>query len=344
MITIATTGGGTAGHVLPSIALYPELKKHFDRIIHVGGYGIEQDLIPKAGIKLYCTKNIKFDRKNLFNNLKIPFTLTAATMQAKKILKQENVSIVFGKGGYAMLPTIIGARKLNIPIVIHESDLHMGLANKLAKRFADLVLTSFPETEGGLFIGNPIRESIFNGNKEKVIRSLGLNRNKRTILFFGGSSGAEAINSVVFKIAKDLVAKLNVIHILGKREKRRLFLNGYHPLSYCDTIEDLYAISDVIVMRGGANSLQEATMLGKRIICIPLPKSKYSRGDQIDNAISYAKRGLIDLLPQEELNEEKLKEMIYSSLNKKEHPVNRDTPNKAIVKKILEVLNQSQRS
>ncbi|MBQ8178157.1 MAG: UDP-N-acetylglucosamine--N-acetylmuramyl-(pentapeptide) pyrophosphoryl-undecaprenol N-acetylglucosamine transferase [Clostridia bacterium] len=339
MTTIALTGGGTAGHILPCLALIPELKKHFIRIIHIGGDGMETELIPKAGIPLFQTKNVKFDRSNLLANLKIPFVLSAAATEAKNILKEQKVDVVFGKGGYAMLPTILGAHKLGIPIVIHESDYNMGLANKFASRYANAVLTSFPETKGGDYVGNPIRNSIFNGNKQRTIRSYDLNADKKTILIFGGSSGAKAINNVVFQTVKDLTEKYNVIHLVGKQEKRRLYMRGYVSIPYADNIEDLYAAADLIVIRGGANSLQEATMLGKRVVCIPLPKGSHSRGDQVDNALSYFNRGLIDVLPQEELTANALLKKIHTAINQKEHPITKDTPNGEIVKRIMDVIS-----
>ncbi len=339
MTTIALTGGGTAGHILPCLALVPELRKCFNRIIHIGGDGMETKLIPKAGIPFFQTKNIKFDRAHLLSNLKIPFVLSAASSKAANILKEQNVDIVFGKGGYAMLPTILGAHKLGIPIVIHESDYNMGIANKFASRYADLVLTSFPETNGGEFVGNPIRNCIFQGNKERIMRNFNLNPNKKSLLIFGGSSGAKAINNVIFQVVKELTEKYNVLHLVGNQEKRRLFMRGYVSFPYCDHIEDLYATADLIVMRGGANSLQEATMLGKRIICIPLPKGKYSRGDQVDNAKSYLKRGLIDMLLQEELTPKSLLDKISTNINQKERPIIKDTPNGEIVKRIMEVIN-----
>ena len=338
MSTIATTGGGTAGHVLPCVALFPDLKNNFERIIHIGGNGIEKDLIPSSGIDFFNTPVIKFDRAKLINNLKIPFVLSAATQEAKRILAREKVDVVFSKGGYASLPTVFGAKKLGIPIVIHESDYNMGLANRIASKYADLILTSFPETKGGICIGNPIRKEIFEGNKRKVLLKYDIDSSKKTILVFGGSSGAKAINDVIFKIAKDLTCSYNLIHIVGNQEKRRLFTKRYVAIPYANDIQDLYAIADIIIMRGGANSLQETTMLGKRVLCIPLPKSKYSRGDQIDNALSYYNRGLINILYQNELTGERLIQEINNALYQKEHPVKRDTPNGEIVKKIMELL------
>ena len=338
MPTIALAGGGTAGHVLPSLALISELKKNFDNIIYLGGDGMEQDLVPKNGIPFYQTSNIKFSRTHPLQNLKVPIVLKKASNEASKILKENNVDVVFGKGGYASLPALLGAKKLGIPTVIHESDFKMGLANKLASTFCNTVLTSFPETAGGVFVGTPIREEIFKGSNERATLKYNLKRTLPTILIFGGSSGAKAINDVIFKVAKELTAIGNVIHVTGKNERRKLYLEGYSSCAYADDINDLYAASDVVIMRGGANSLAEATALGKRIICIPLPKSKHSRGDQIDNANSYFKRGLIDLLPQEALTPQELLTRVHTLLKQKERPINKDTPNAKIVDKILEVL------
>ena len=342
MITIATTGGGTAGHVIPCVALFPDLKKRFDRIIHIGGNGMEKQLIPSYGIDFYETNVIKFDRTRLLSNLKIPFVLSAATREAKTILMREKVNVVFGKGGYASLPTILGAKKLGIPIVIHESDYNMGLANKLVSKYAHLILTSFPETKGGLYVGNPLRKEIFMGDKRKLFSKYCLDRNKKTILVFGGSSGARIINDVIFSLAKDLITEYNLIHLVGNNEKRRLFAQNYIALPYVNNMQDFFAIADIIIMRGGANSLQEVTSLGKRVICIPLPKSKSSRGDQIDNANSYYKRGLIDVLYQEDLTSQKLMQKINSIIQQKERPVCKDTPNQDIVKKIWDVFTLCQ--
>ncbi len=338
MITIATSGGGTGGHVTPCIALFPDLKKRFDKIIHLGGDGMEKTLIPPTGVPLFTTKTIKFDRANPFNNFKIPFVLSSALKEAKEILTSENVDVVFGKGGYASLPSILAAKRLNIPVVIHESDFNMGLANRFASKFASLVLTSFPETKGGVFVGNPIRERIFHGDKITAVKRYGLDITKPTLLVFGGSSGSAAINALIFKTAITLTKRFNLVHIVGSNEKTRLFLPNYVALSYADDIEDLYALSDVIIMRGGANSLQEATALGKRVICIPLPKSKHSRGDQEDNALSYEKRGLITILKQTDATEKSLIALIDTVMNQKERPQDKSTPNGEIVKKIMELV------
>lgn len=338
MTTIALTGGGTAGHILPAMALLPDLEQNFERIIHIGGDGMEKNLVPRYGIDFFRTDTIKFDRARPWKNVKIPFVLCIAVRQAKDILIREKVDVVFSKGGYCSLPTVIGANKLGIPVIVHESDYNMGLANRFASRYANSVLTSFPETKGGLYVGNPIRKEIFAGSREKALRTYGINKNKRTILIFGGSSGARAINDAVFKVIGSVNKQYNVIHIIGSKEKRRLFAKDYVSLPYVENMGDIYALADLIIMRGGANSLQETTALGKRIICIPLPKSKYSRGDQIDNAQSYHKRGLINILEQDKLTPETLVEQIEIAINQKEHPVCRDTPNGEIVKKIMELI------
>lgn len=336
MGTIALSGGGTAGHVMPCLALAEELAKYFDRIIYLGGNGMEKKIVTAAGIPFYETATVRLDRTNVLNNFRIPFTLSSASKEAKSILLNENVRAVFGKGGYAMLPACFGAKSLGIPLIIHESDYSMGLANKLCVSFASRVLTSFPETPGGICVGNPVRKEILNGNKQRALHKYGLNPSKPTVLVFGGSSGALAINEALYPILPSLTGIANVIHITGANDTAKVSAPGYFRIEYADDIADLYAVSKVIVMRGGANSLAEVTALGKRAICIPLPKSGSSRGDQAENALSYSKRGLINLLPQSDLTSEELLKRIEFELTAKDRkPILNDASLK-IVDYILE--------
>lgn len=334
--TIALTGGGTAGHVMPCIAVMEELAKYFDRIIYIGGDGMEKKIVSAAGIPFYQTATVRINKTNVLSNFKIPFALSSASKEAKSILLQENVQAVFGKGGYAMLPACFGAKSLGIPLIIHESDYSMGLANKLCVSFASRVLTSFPETPGGICVGNPVRKEILNGDKQRALHKYGLNPSKPTVLVFGGSSGALAINEALYPILPSLTGIANVIHITGANDTAKVSAPGYFRIEYADDIADLYAVSKVIVMRGGANSLAEVTALGKRAICIPLPKSGSSRGDQAENALSYSKRGLINLLPQSDLTPEELLKRIEFELTAKDRePILNDASLK-IVDYILE--------
>ncbi len=337
MGTIALSGGGTAGHVMPCVALAEELAKYFDRIIYLGGDGMEKKIVTAAGIPFYETPTVRLDRSHVLNNFRIPFTLSSASKEAKSILQSENVRAVFGKGGYAMLPACFGAKSLGIPLVIHESDYSMGLANKLCAGFASRVLTSFPETPGGIFVGNPVRKEILNGDKRRAVHKYGLNALKPTVLVFGGSSGSLAINEALYPILPSLTQNANVVHITGANDTRTVSARGYVKIEYADDIADLYAVAKVAVIRGGANSLAEVTALGKRAICIPLPKSGSSRGDQAENALSYSKRGLINLLPQSDLTPDELLKRIEFELTCKDREQQPNDANIKIVGHILDV-------
>lgn len=341
MTTIALSGGGTAGHVMPCLALADELYRYFDRVIYLGGNGMEKDLARNAGIPFYETETVRLDRAHLTENFKIPFVLASARKEAESILKSENVALVFGKGGYASLPAAFGAKALKIPLVIHESDYTMGLANKLCSRFARLVITSFPETPGGICLGNPVRKEIFSGDKRRAIRKYGLQPDLPTVLVFGGSSGALAINEALRPILPVLLKSANVVHIVGKNDNEDVRMPRYTRLRFADDIADLYAVSKVTVIRGGANSLAETTALGKRVISIPLPKSGASRGDQADNALSYHKRGLINLLPQSDLTPSELLKRIEYELSCKERGATTSDAAVNITKKILEIVSSS---
>ncbi|MDD3946503.1 MAG: UDP-N-acetylglucosamine--N-acetylmuramyl-(pentapeptide) pyrophosphoryl-undecaprenol N-acetylglucosamine transferase [Clostridia bacterium] len=336
MSSIALTGGGTAGHIMPNLALLPELCKYFEKIIYIGGDGMERDLVPKYGIKFFSTSVVKLNRSNLLQNAKIPFVLNKGIKEAKNILQSAHIDVVFSKGGYAALPACFAAKSLKIPVVTHESDYTMGMANKLISMFAASTLTGFAETKGGTFVGNPLREEILKGNAAHAVEKYKLPP-RPTVLVFGGSLGAEAINHALEGCLSALLKEYNIVHITGKNAKKGDSGQGYTRLEFANDIADLYAVADLVVIRGGANSLAEAAALGKRTLCIPLPKGA-SRGDQQDNAKSYQKKGLLEILEQNKLTPDSL----YLSIQKlivlpEPAPVYRNT-NAVIVKEILKVL------
>jgi UDP-N-acetylglucosamine--N-acetylmuramyl-(pentapeptide) pyrophosphoryl-undecaprenol N-acetylglucosamine transferase len=336
MKTIALTGGGTAGHVMPNIALIPELKKHFDKIIYIGGNGIETEIAPKFGLEFFKTDVIKFSRAKPLSNLKIPLILSKAKKEAKEILIKNHVKAVFSKGGYASLPACLAAKSLGIPVVTHESDFSLGLANKVIAKFAAATLTSFPETEGGVCVGNPVREELFLGSAPRAKAKYSLS-NKPVLLVFGGSLGAKSVNEAVYKAAEELTKTYDVIHIAGKTGEP-LKLKGYTQLEYAYDMNDLYAAASVLVIRGGANSLCEAATLGKHSVCIPLPKGN-SRGDQVQNALSFEKRGLTQVLFQQDLSPKTLIDAVNTAYKKPKLAPVQNIANKKIVDEILKTLN-----
>ena len=181
MKTIVLTGGGTAGHVMPNLALLPELKKHFNRIVYIGTNGIEKKLAKGEGLEFFEIDATKLVRSLTLKNLAIPFKLLKSISQAKKLLKEINPNVVFSKGGFVSIPVAIAAKKLKIPVLTHESDLSLGLANKIISLYSNKTLTAFEKTAEGkknfVYCGCPVREQIFKGNKNEL--DFKLNPNKK---------------------------------------------------------------------------------------------------------------------------------------------------------------------
>lgn len=337
MSTIVLTGGGTAGHIMPNLALLDELRKYFDNIHYIGGDGMEKVLVEKEGIPFHSTKSIKFDRNKWSKNFQIPIVMGKGTMEAKKLLNNIEPDIIFSKGGYVSLPTCFAGKMKKIPIIVHESDYTLGLANKVVGAFAKKILTSFPETEKGKFVGNPIRDIITKGNKENIINNLDLNPNKKTILIFGGSQGSSAINNIIYKGIDLLCAKYNIVHIAGKSANFDIKHKNYNQFKFVDNIQDYYNLCDCTISRAGANSLAEIASLGIHSITIPLPTGN-SRGDQIDNAKSYEKRGFTEILLQDELFVESLLYKINNIWDKPTKKLDSKNINKKIVEEIIDTL------
>lgn len=306
--SIILTGGGTAGHVMPNLALLPYLKSSFDNIYYIGSEnGVEKEIIAAYPyIKYYSIPCIKLIRSLSFKNLAIPFKLAGSVNKAKKIIKEIEPSIIFSKGGYVALPVVLGAGK--VPVICHESDISMGLANKLSSKKCKYICTSFWDTckklKNGIHTGAPIRTELYEGKKLHVT----LNENLPTVLIMGGSLGAKAINDIIFKHLERFTAKYNVLHITGKANTPKtedLYSGGgkgiYHQIEFTDRINDYYATADLVVSRGGANSIFELVALKKPSLIIPLPKGS-SRGDQIENAKYFSELGYCYTLSQEESN------------------------------------------
>ena len=300
-MVIALAGGGTAGHIMPNIALKERLSERFGKVIYLGSeHSMEEEICKKENIPYFPTKTAKFHRKNPLKNLAVPRALFSGIREAKDILKGERVDVVFSKGGFASLPAVLAARSLRIPVVCHESDHSMGLANKLTARFARKVYTAFPGTyKGAEVLATPIREKIFHGKKMDLFPT-----SKPVVLFMGGSLGAQAINDALSVALASLTKEYNVLHIGGKGVIP-MKTASYISVPFAEDIENYFATADLVVSRAGASTLGELTALGKRVLAVPLPKGA-SRGDQVENAAYYLAEGAIHVLPQSELNERNL--------------------------------------
>lgn len=303
-MNIALTGGGTAGHVMPNIALYDELQKRFDNIIYIGNrQKIEYDLCNKNNIDFFECESIKFDRTKLFSNLAIPFKMPAFIRQAQSILKNNSIDIVFSKGGYVALPVVYAAKRLNIPVICHESDYSMGIANKLTAKFAKGIITCFKETyrkSNVTTFPNPVRTSFFDGNAKNVYRKFNLNASIPVLLIVGGSMGAKAVNEAIYKAIEPLTQRYQVIHICGNA-LQPLEHKNYYQLKFADNIQDYIAAADLIVSRCGAGASTEINAMNKKALYIPL-ENKATRGDQVLNAQYQQDNGYALMLHEKDLN------------------------------------------
>ena len=309
--TIVLTGGGTAGHVCPNINLKNELKKYFNKIVYIGSVnGIEKKLIEsQTDYEYQSIPTVKFVRKNIFKNILLPLKLSCAISKAKTILKKENPAIVFSKGGYVSLPVIIAASKLKIPVICHESDITMGLANKIASKYATVVCTNFSVTAKCdnpkfVYTGSPLPKS--NLTKTQAKEKLNIISPKPVLLITGGSLGAKAINEVIFDNIKKLTKKYYVIHLVGKDNfNKKINVPDYKQIEFSTDMWTIFKATDYAISRAGANTIIELLSNEILTVFIPLPKG-VSRGDQIDNAKFLEKNNLAKVIYQNELNFEKL--------------------------------------
>jgi len=310
MKKIVLTGGGTAGHVTPNIALLPSLKEAGYEIAYIGSYdGIEKKLIKDFDIPYYGIATGKFRRYFDLKNFSDPFRIIKGYREAKKILKEMKPDVVFSKGGFVAVPVVRAAADLKIPCIIHESDMTPGLANKLCLGAAKKICCNFPETlknvpsEKAVLTGSPIRSELTKGNKISALELCGFTANKPVIMVIGGSLGASSVNEVVREALPKLLEDFQVVHICGKDKMDNLMLNipGYKQFEYVKAeLKDLFAMTDLVISRAGANAICELLALKKPNILIPL--SAGSRGDQILNAASFEEQGFSIVIKEEALD------------------------------------------
>lgn len=327
MKKIILTGGGTAGHVTPNLALIPSLKELGYEIHYIGSYqGIERKLIEEAGIPYDGISSGKLRRYFDIKNFSDPFRVVKGYGEALKLLKKHKPDIVFSKGGFVAVPVVLAAKHYKIPVIIHESDMTPGLANKLCIPSAKKVCCNFPETlnylpeEKAVLTGSPIRKELLQGDRLSGLQYAHLSANKPVIMVIGGSLGSVTVNTVVRSILKKLLEQFQVIHICGKGnlDESLIGTTGYVQYEYVDApLKHLFAVADLVISRAGANSICEILALRKPNILIPLSAAA-SRGDQILNAKSFEKQGFSTLLEEESLNEDSLYQAIVSTYNRRQ--------------------------
>ena len=330
MKKIVLTGGGTAGHVTPNLALVPALEKAGYEVSYIGSYtGIEKELVEKEKIPYYGISSGKLRRYFDVKNFSDPFKVIKGYFEAKSLLKKLSPDIVFSKGGYVSVPVVLAAHSLKIPAVIHESDMTPGLANKLAGRGATAFCCNFPETmqylpkDKAVLTGTPIRQQLFDGSRSRGLAFAGLSGEKPVLLIICGSLGSVSVNTLVREILPKLIEKFDIIHLTGKGNLDESLVGkyeGYKQFEYInEELPDLFAAADVVISRAGA------------------------RGDQLLNAASFEKQGFSLVIDQDE----KTAEDLYQAL--KEVYGNREKYTKAMkdfgegngaIKKIVDLLEK----
>ncbi len=319
MKKIILTGGGTAGHVTPNIALTHSLKEQGYEIYYIGSKnGIEKELIEKEGIPYFAISSGKLRRYFDLKNATDVFRVIKGFGEALRIIRKIKPDIVFSKGGFVAVPVAAAAGLKKIPLVCHESDITPGLANKLAVPFAKKVCVSFSEAlnyipdNKGILTGTAIRREFFFGSREKGLKIAGLEGKKPVLLIMGGSSGSVKINNAVKNISDELLKSYDIIHLCGKGNTDRELQTkqGFKQFEYIsDELKDIFAASDMVLGRAGSNSIFEYLVLKKPMLLIPLSKAA-SRGDQILNAESFKKQGFAEVLFEEDMTGETLLSLI----------------------------------
>lgn len=319
MKRIILTGGGTAGHVTPNIALIPKLRELGFDIQYIGSYqGIEKELIEPFGIPYHGISSGKLRRYFSLQNFTDPFRVLKGLGEAKKLIKELQPDIIFSKGGFVSVPVVIAGKQNKVPVIIHESDMTPGLANKLAIPSATKVCCNFPETlehlpkEKAVLTGSPIRQELLSGNKIAAMDLCGFTADKPVILVIGGSLGSVAVNNAVREALPELLKSFQVVHLCGKGklDESLVGTKGYIQFEYIKSeLRDIFALSDIVISRAGANAICELLALRKPNLLIPL-SANASRGDQILNARSFERQGFSIVLEEEEVTKASLLEAV----------------------------------
>lgn len=305
---IVFSGGGTAGHVTPNLALIDKLTN--ETIYYVGSNGMEKSLVQpyvdSGAIREYCQISAhKLQRKLALSNFALPFQLIKSIKEAKKHLKRLRPDVIFSKGGYVGLPVIIAGKALKIPTIIHESDMSLGLANRICARFATEFLSAFPCDKRANVVGLIVREEIFHGDRQRGLDTMGFDGSKPILLVTGGSLGAQALNEAIVG-CKRLSEKFDIFVITGKN--KRIECDFVRQKEFMSNMNDVLAAVDVCLTRAGANTLAELTLAQVPFVTVPL--TKCSRGEQVKNAEWFTNRGC-GLMVREEGLDDKL----YGAIN-----------------------------
>jgi UDP-N-acetylglucosamine--N-acetylmuramyl-(pentapeptide) pyrophosphoryl-undecaprenol N-acetylglucosamine transferase len=323
---IVFTGGGTAGHVTPNVALIEASKAKGFAVAYIGSEkGIEKQLMNSLGVPFYSVASGKLRRYFSLKTALAPFEILLGISQSLGILRSLKPKVVFSKGGFVAFPVVVAAWLCRIPVIAHESDLSPGLANRLSFPFAQKICltfaaaaTHFKRQEKIEVTGTPIRAELFTGDPRKALGLCGFEPDKPCLLIIGGSLGSEHINQTVRGVLEKLLARFQIIHLCGKGkiDAALLHLKGYRQFEYLSAeLADCFALASLVISRAGANSLYELLALKKLHVLIPL-SAKVSRGDQVQNARYTEELGISVVVQDDELNGDRLIDAIDKVLSR----------------------------
>ncbi|OFQ10676.1 MULTISPECIES: undecaprenyldiphospho-muramoylpentapeptide beta-N-acetylglucosaminyltransferase [Staphylococcus] len=320
MSKIAFTGGGTVGHVSVNLSLIPTALEKGHQVFYIGSKnGIEREMIESqiSNIKYYPISSGKLRRYLSFENAKDVFKVLKGILDARRVLKKEKPDLLFSKGGFVSVPVVIAARSLNIPTIIHESDLTPGLANKISLKFSKKIYTTFEDTLKYLpkdkadFVGATIREDLKEGNQQKGYEITGFDSDKKVLLVMGGSLGSKKLNDIIRENLEALLHDYQIIHLTGHGLVDESYKQkGYIQYEFVkEELTHLLSITDTVVSRAGSNAIYEFLTLRIPMLLIPLGLDQ-SRGDQIDNAKYFESKGFGKMIPEDQLTQFKLLEQL----------------------------------
>ncbi len=313
---IVLTGGGTAGHVMPHLAILSELRKSNFDVVYIGSGGIEKELAVKHGIPFHQISTGKLRRYFSLQNFLDVFRIVVGFFEAFVLMLRLRPAVIFSKGGFVAVPVTLAAWMCGVPVVTHESDYSPGLANKIIGPFSKKILYTFPETQKylgsgkAILVGSPVRPDLFSGDVETGRSYCGFSDKKPILLVMGGSQGAQRINDALRDVLPDLLSKFNIVHLTGKGKSINVSSPGYRGFEFVgEQLKDIFAASELVVSRAGANSIFELLALNKPMLLIPLEIG--SRGDQILNANSFEAKGWASQLKESTITPAKFQESIF---------------------------------
>lgn len=332
---LIVTGGGTGGHVYPALAIAEAMKEIVEptEILYIGtGYGIESDIVPKQGYRFETIEVKGFIRRLTFENVRRLKMALSSMKECRRIMKEFRPDIVVGTGGYVCGPVLKAAHRYGAFTAIHEQNAYPGVTNKLLAKEADVIFLGFEKAKERLkgtcpkiFVGNPVRRSIFSMDRKRARQALGLDETRKMILSIGGSGGSDSLNKLFLRMLPLLLKKdIAFLHTTGK----------YHYETFMDSIKDvtlgknqefknfeddipLYmAATDLVICSAGATTLAEVTAMGRASIVIP--KAYTAENHQEYNARVIKENEAGDYILEKDLEKETSIERIMEVLEKDE--------------------------